>query len=110
VQFNRQKGNNLMQNWNKNAVKKCFLGLVAAGALVSLISSGPAMAQGNAAPGGSTTTTSGADNSASNGTDGRNDHDFNYAWLGLLGLAGLAGLRKQPTEAHRATEYQAPVR
>jgi MYXO-CTERM domain-containing protein len=37
---------------------------------------------------------------------GRDDHGFNWGWLGLIGLAGLAGLkRREPAHTGRfATE------
>jgi MYXO-CTERM domain-containing protein len=37
---------------------------------------------------------------------GRDDHGFNWGWLGLVGLAGLAGLkRREPAHSGRfATE------
>jgi MYXO-CTERM domain-containing protein len=37
----------------------------------------------------------------------RDDHGFNFGWLGLVGLAGLLGMRRNPNR-HEGTRYDEP--
>ena len=67
--------------------------LLAAGAIMSLTSFGPVMAQDTGAAGTETITTT---------TTEEDRGGLDLGWLGLLGLAGLLGLRRPaPTVIHR---------
>jgi MYXO-CTERM domain-containing protein len=73
-------------------------GLIAAGALVSLLAAGATRAQDGSQDG-----TSGQYGSRTTTTVERdNDRPMDMGWLGLAGLAGLLGLRRPaPTVVHR---------
>ena len=76
--------------------------------LATLPLSLPASAQ-ESSPSGSASTapdnaaaSGSAGNMQSQGTDNtRNDHGFDWGWLGLIGLAGLAGLARKKEEPVR---------